>query len=524
MDGIFDNKKSRRNSTERTRTIIYAYSALVGIIAGGVIVGYREAIELLEGAREKLLPFFVSSIPRLMLWLGITALLGLATALMVRRSPLIKGSGIPQVKAFLMRRVDFDWKRELPFKFLGGVMALGTGLSLGREGPSIQLGALAGTAVADVSGRKDFQRYLVTAGAAAGISAAFNAPLAAVLFCVEELHRNFSPVMLTSSLIASFSANAVMWAFFGNATVFDITLVETLPLGLYFPAVLTIGIAAGIAGGVFNRGILLSQSLYKRLVPDEIVRIVSAFAAAALVALVFPAITGGGHHLVGSLLSEHHPLAMVAALFAGKLLFTLFCYASGTPGGIFLPLLGIGALLGALCEFLFIAIGLPDHHLANYIIIGMVGFFTAVVRAPITGAVLITEMAGSFAHFPALILVSVTASLVSSIMRTRPIYDSLLEQLKPDHQAKPDTSPITLEIPVMEGSFLDTAARITESLPDGCILVAVERGDGELFPDGNADIHPGDVLKIVVERGRARELKEKLLGLGRSSSANIEYD
>ena len=258
MESIFDNKKSRRNSTERTRTIIYAYSALVGIIAGGVIVGYREAIELLEDAREKLLPFFVSSIPRLMLWLGITVLLGLATALMVRRSPLIKGSGIPQVKAFLMRRVDFDWKRELPFKFLGGVMALGTGLSLGREGPSIQLGALAGTAVADVSGRKDFQRYLVTAGAAAGISAAFNAPLAAVLFCVEELHRNFSPVMLTSSLIASFSANAVMWAFFGNATVFDITLVETLPLGMYFPAVLTIGIAAGIARGVFHRGLLLS--------------------------------------------------------------------------------------------------------------------------------------------------------------------------------------------------------------------------------------------------------------------------
>jgi H+/Cl- antiporter ClcA len=443
---------------------------------------------------------------------------------MVRRSPLIKGSGIPQVKAFLMRRVDFDWKRELPFKFLGGVMALGTGLSLGREGPSIQLGALASCAVADVSGRKEMQRYLVTAGAAAGISAAFNAPLAAVLFCVEELHRNFSPVMLTSSLIASFSANAVMWAFFGNATVFDISLAVSLPLNLYFPAVLTIGIAAGIAGGVFNRGILLSQSIYKRLVPNETLRLVSAFGAAAMVALAFPAITGGGHHLVGSLLSDSLPLAMVAALFAGKLVFTLFCYASGAPGGIFLPLLGLGALLGALCEFLFIALGLPDRYLANYLLIGMVGFFTAVVRAPITGAVLITEMAGSFAHFPALILVSVTASLVSSVMRTRPIYDSLLELLKPNSQAKADSSPVTLEIPVMEGSFLDTTARVAESLPDGCILVAVERGDGELFPEKDADIHPGDVLRIVVERGRARELKEKLLELGRSSSACVECD
>jgi len=143
---------------------------------------------------------------------------------------------------------------------------------------------------------------------------------------------------------------------------------------------------------------------------------------------------------------------------------------------------------------------LPDWYLANYILLGMVGFFTAVVRAPITGAVLITEMAGSFAHFPAFILVSVVASIVAGLLRTKPIYDSLLEQIKPDKAARSDAAPIILDIPVFEGSVLDTTTKVNEIMPVGCILVSVERGDEELFPERGLDVHPGDVLRVVVER------------------------
>jgi len=204
----------------------------------------------------------------------------------VKKSPLIKGSGIPQVKAFLQQQLKFDWKRELPYKFLGGVLALGAGLSLGREGPSIQLGALAGSAVDQKLGRGELRHFLATAGAAAGISAAFNAPLAGVLFCVEELHRNISSVLLTSTLIASFPANAVMWAAAGNAALFSLDIGQTLPLGHYFTCVLGIGIATGLLGSLFNAGLLGFQKAYARLVPQEGSRIISAFAVAALVSLV----------------------------------------------------------------------------------------------------------------------------------------------------------------------------------------------------------------------------------------------
>jgi len=511
-------------TNSRKRTGIYFYSAVVGIVSGAIIVAYRMAITALEDGRAALVPFFTSSIFHVVLWICIAAAFGLVTAMMVRRSPLIKGSGIPQVKAFLMRRIQFDWRRELPFKFFGGSLALGAGLSLGREGHSLHLGAMTGAAVTELCGRHEYQRYLVTAGAAAGISAAFNAPLAGVLFCIEELHRNISPIMLTSSLIASFCANAVMWAFFGNTPVFGITLTSVLPLNLYFTAVLAIGVASGIAGSLFNRGVLWFQSLYRRIVPNGTLRIVSAFAVATLVAITFSAITGGGHTLVSTLVTTKYSLGMIAALLAGKLFFTLFSYASGAPGGIFLPLLGIGALLGALLEFLFLEIGIPGEYLNNYILVGMVGFFTAVVRAPITGAVLITEMVGSFAHFPAFIFVSVIASLVSGIFRTKPIYDSLLAQIAPDKHDSSHPAPVMLYIPVFEGSVLDTCSAILDALPEGCILTSIERGDAELFPAEGIDIHPGDVLKIVVERGKAHRLKEALLVLGQASPDGIERE
>jgi H+/Cl- antiporter ClcA len=367
-------------------------------------------------------------------------------------------------------------------------------------------------------GRSEYRRYLVTAGAAAGISAAFNAPLAGVLFCVEELHKNISPTMLTSSLIASFCANAVMWGFNGNSPVFDIPLLEVLPLNLYASSILLIGVLSGLFGSLFNRGLLAFQAAYKRLAGNEYLRVASAFVVVALVAMFLPALTGGGDKLIDAVGQARFSIWPIVALLAGKMVFTLFCYASGTPGGIFLPMLAIGALIGALSNALIAAAGISSGFLENYILIGMVGFFTAVVRAPITGAVLITEMAGSFAHFPAFILVSVLASLVSGILRTKPIYDSLLLQIAPEPQKTSSSRPVILHVPVLEGSILETCARVREHLPEGCILVAVEHGEEDVYPHEDLDIQPGDVLRIVVESGKAHTLKERLIGLGQASA------
>jgi H+/Cl- antiporter ClcA len=408
---------------------IYLKCILVGILSGAVAVAYRLAIGLLEGWREASLDTIASSAPRLAGWFAAAIAAGLATAAMAKRLPLIKGSGIPQVKALLMEKLRFDWARELPAKFAGGTLALGAGMSLGREGPSIQLGALVGSAVDKTLGSVgDHGRYLVTAGAAAGISAAFNAPLAGVLFCIEELHRQFSPTMLTATLIASFCANAVMWIVCGGAPVFDIQLMQTLPLKLYPAIVLPIGIAAGLFGSLFNVGLVGFQRGLRRAFPNERARLVAAFAVAAAVSLLWDPITGGGGGLVARSSVYGDALSVLLLLLAGKLAFTLFCYASGAPGGIFMPMLALGALVGAATQAALPAFGVGGDFLANCVLLGMAAFFVAVVRAPVTGAVLITEMAGSFGHFPAFMLVSIVAAAVAELLGTPPIYETLLEQ------------------------------------------------------------------------------------------------
>jgi len=492
---------------------IYLFAALTGAVSGLITVAYRFAIGEAEGFRQILVQGNI--VPaKILVWIAIALAAGIVTALFIKRSPLIRGSGIPQVKAFLLRRVYFSWRKELPLKFLGGTFALGAGLSLGREGPSIQLGALTGSALEDMFHIPDFRRYLATAGAAAGISAAFNAPLAGVLFCIEELHRSFSPVMLTVTMISSFIANIVMWLFFGIQPIFNITIVEALPLRYYFSVILGIGILTGILGSLFNVGLLNFQKLYKRAVPNESLRVISAFAIAAIVSIVYPQITGGGNHVVSSDYLSVLPLALIALMLIGKFIFTLFSYASGVPGGIFLPMLAIGAIIGGLVYSGLGKMGYHSDYLPNYILLGMTGFFVAVVRAPITGAVLITEMAGSFTHFPAFILVSIIAALTASILKTKPIYDSLLAQIPPMHPEQVEHAAITLHIPFMEGSRIRTVSELRERMPADSILVCIMRGEERLYPYLSMEIVPGDEALIEVDQGVAHLLKEDLLKLG----------
>lgn len=510
--------RSRRGE----RAWIYGLGILTGALGGLVAVAYRALASWLEGRRGGFLERAEGGFAlRAALWLALVAAAGALTAFLVRKLPHIKGSGIPQVRAALMRRITPDWRLELPAKFSGGVLALGAGLSLGREGPSIQMGALAGSGIARVAAKPELERYLVTAGAAAGISAAFNAPLAGVLFCLEELHRNVSPVMLTCAMASAFAANAVSWILLGNAPVFALGLGPSLPLRLY-PSILLVGLCAGLLGKLFNSGLLRGQVLAARAVRSEALRVAAAFVAAGSVALVLPALTGGGHLLVDEAAAGGLSIRVLALLLAGKFLFTIFCYSSGSPGGIFLPMLVMGALLGGIFGQGLEAAGLAEGFGPNYVVLGMVAFFTAVVRAPITAAILISEMSGSFAHFPALILVSVAASLTAGLLGSEPIYDSLLERLVPEPRAPKEEGTVVLHVPVLEGSALASCVEARDCMPDGAVFLGVLRGEEERLPRADMAIHPGDVLEVLAAEGDASEIKERLLGLARPAKGSVE--
>ena len=489
----------------------------VGIITGLLIVLYRYALEK-AGVLLTDIYKIISIKPILILpWIGALIIIGYIVGLMVKHEPMISGSGIPQVEGVLLRKLDMTWWRVILGKFIGGVLSIGSGLSLGREGPSVQLGAAVGQGFSRVFKRvKIEEKYLITSGASAGLAAAFNAPLAGVMFALEEVHKNFSPLVLLSALSAALSADFIASGFFGLKPVFTLGNLSALPLKLYFYIIL-LGVLLGVLGVVFNKILLKTQNLYvaQTWLPKEM-RIIIPLLISVILGILLPQVLGGGHELITSLITNNFSLTILVIIVLVKFLFTMASFGSGAPGGIFLPLLAIGALIGnvygiALVHF----VHFDSMYINNFIILAMAGYFTAVVRAPITGTILITEMTGSFSHLLSLAIVSIVAYIVADILGSKPIYESLLEKILHNQGEKISIgnkkNKAILEFAVCMGSDLDGKQIKDVKWPSRCLLVAVKRGEDEIIPKGDTVIFPGDYLIVLTNEDRVSKINDDLI-------------
>lgn len=349
--------------------------------------------------------------------------------LIVAREPMCTGSGIPQIKGILQGDMSMRWFSVLWSKIIGGVLAIGAGMSLGREGPSVQIGACVGQGLSQTSRRTGFEsRILMTAGAGAGLAAAFNAPLAGVIFGLEEMQKTISPAMLLTGITASITAATVTEVVFGMSPVFSMGYLLPLPLNL-FDVLVAAGIVIGLLGRLFNIALAYSLNTYSRLGLSGMKKPLVPLALAGILGFVLPEILGGGNLLVDSLVVTDYTIGFLCLLFVGKFLFTMICFGSGVPGGIFLPMLVLGAAGGAVLAKLLVLAGLlPAMYYADIIVFGMAAYFSSVVKSPVTGSILILEMTGSFQHMLALLVVSLTAYVISDLTGGRPVYDELLDR------------------------------------------------------------------------------------------------
>lgn len=349
--------------------------------------------------------------------------------IIVAREPMCTGSGIPQIKGILQGDMSMRWFSVLWSKIIGGVLAIGAGMSLGREGPSVQIGACVGQGVSQSSRRTQFEtRILMTAGAGAGLAAAFNAPLAGVIFGLEEMQKTISPALLLTGITASVTAATVTEVVFGMSPVFSMGYLLPLPLNL-FDVLILAGAVIGLWGRLFNIALAYSLDTYSRFGIAGMRKPLLPLAMAAVLGFLLPEILGGGNLLVDSLVDTDYTIGFLCILFVGKFLFTMVCFGSGVPGGIFLPMLVLGAAGGAvLAKILVLAGWLPAMYYADIIVFGMAAYFASVVKSPVTGSILILEMTGSFQHMLALLVVSLTAYIVSDLTGGRPVYDELLDR------------------------------------------------------------------------------------------------
>ncbi len=404
-------------------------SLFVGIAAGASVSLLRLGLEKTELLREKFLERAKVDTAFALVLIALLAGVFLIICFCLRISAYSAGSGIPQVKGELRGKVSQPWLSTLCAKLVGTVAGIGAGLSMGNEGPSVQIGAMAGKGFSRMTNRKaEAEKLLMTSGSGAGLAGAFSAPLAGVIFALEDIRGDFSRDVLVSALTACVAADFVTKNIFGLHPVLVVSLPAAIPLRCYW-LLLLLGVILGVSGVFFNQFTNFMQDRYDRI-RSRYVRIAVPLLCLIPVAVFFPKTMGTGYSLIREAADGKLLLSSLAILLIVKFFFSMICTTSGAQGGIFLPLLVNGALTGGLFSAAVVQIGGIDPcYTANFVMLGMVGYFAAVIRAPITGIILITELTGSFQNFLSFCLVALISAVTAALMGGRPIYDQLLDRM-----------------------------------------------------------------------------------------------
>ncbi|MDE1319471.1 H(+)/Cl(-) exchange transporter ClcA [Vibrio aestuarianus] len=425
-------------SKEKTPFSVLFLSLIVGILAGIVGTYFEAAVHLVSETRTEWLRSEIGNI--LPLWLAaflISAALAFVGYFLVHRfAPEAAGSGIPEIEGAMDGMRPVRWWRVLPVKFFGGMGALGSGMVLGREGPTVQMGGAIGRMVSDIFRIKndDTRHSLLASGAAGGLAAAFNAPLAGIMFVIEEMRPQFRYTLISvrAVIISAVAANIVFRMINGQAAVIYMPQYQAPELAALW-LFLLLGGLFGIFGVLFNKLITLSQDMFTKIHKNDRKRYLLTGSLLGgcfgLTLLYIPELTGGGIALIPNITNGDYGAMLLLLLFIGRIFTTLICFGSGAPGGIFAPMLALGTLFGY--AFGLIAQGLlPELSIdpGMFAIAGMGALFAATVRAPITGILLVIEMTNNYYLILPLIITSLGAVIFAQMLGGQPIYSQLLHR------------------------------------------------------------------------------------------------
>ena len=470
---------------------------VIGILAGLIVSCFRLLIQKALNLVLLLFEFFHHQPIWFIPWAVLSVLMALFLGWLSQNYPDIKGSGIPQVEGQLMGEYEEAWWPVLWRKFLGGVFGIGAGLFLGREGPSIQLGATVGQGIVERRTLTPVERRIgIASGAAAGLSAAFNAPMASAMFILEEVYHNFSPLVWMSVFISALCSNFVSMQFFGLRPDLDVAHEAVLPAGQYWQLLL-LGIVLGVMGRLYQY-VVVRLGKWSRLVkwfkPQWYP--VVPFLLVIPIAWYLPITLGGGNELIVNLTKLPVSVWFFLGLFVLRFVFSMISYGAEIPGGIFLPILTLGAVLGALYgAFMIRFMGLPQNLLPNFIIYAMAGYFACISKAPFTAILLITEMVGSLAHLMPLAVVSMVAYLVVDLLNGQPVYNEMLQNFL-QHKKIMFKGMTQMTTSIYEGSRLVDKMIKEVEWPAGCLILSIWRGEEQIIPRGDTKLKVGDTLIV----------------------------
>jgi CIC family chloride channel protein len=426
-----------RQMSMRPKQVAIFEAAVIGLVSGMAAVLLKQGAGWMGGWR-----IAVASEPGQLWLLPLIGLLGgtVAGFLVEQVSPEARGSGIPQVKAALAGFPTALNLRVALVKLASVIIVMGSGMSLGRQGPTVHIGAaLAAQFNHWIPTSPEYRRQLLAAGAAAGLAAGFNAPIAGILFVVEELLHDFSGLTLGTAILASFIGAVVSRLLGDQGLSLNSRMIDTMTsVSLQdVPFLLLLGLLAGGFGALFSRSVFASVTFNHRLLQLPFPwKVGIAGCLTGLVMMILPSAFWDNTGLPFFMSQEDVGWRIALLAFTVKFVLTVLAYGSGAPGGIFAPALILGASLGyfagAIAQTLEILVGVPlglppeIGSTATYVLAGMGAFFSAVTKGPITAIVIVFEMTMDFNLVLPLMISSVVAYLVSDQLFSGSLYSRLL--------------------------------------------------------------------------------------------------
>ena len=483
------------------------FSVATGIFSSVLITLFKTVATLVVGLSEKIYLAVRENptwLPALILG---TAMLGFISALIITLSHSCRGGGIPTSIAAIRGITAFKWVESAFLLPLSALVTFLSGLPLGTEGPCVQMGTAVGDGVVCTLGKQKYagwRRYMMTGGAASGFALATGSPITAILFSMEEIHKRFSPLLFSVVSIAVAVSRMISYLFahygFGTADLFHFGTLKEFPLTLIFIPLIT-GLLCGLCSIVFiklyNKIDSLVRLGFQKL--PVFVKFPIIFALFSVVGFFFIKMIGTGHSLIDHLMLDHllekeSFWYFLIIVFLLRAIFMMLSNTAGVTGGIFLPTLAFGAILGALCAEGFIALTLiSEEHYAFLVVIGMVSFLGASSRIPLTACVFAIEALGASSSVLS-VIVAVTAAFLA--VESSGLGDFTGTVIKRTENAlHKGKEPYTIKVPltVYKDSFVIDKELRDILWPASCTLLSIEKGENAT---GKLGIAEGDILTV----------------------------
>lgn len=507
-----------------TRVAFTCKGIVVGTAAGFVVSLFRLIIEKASHLVFNVYGLLKEEPKWIILWVLISLIVSLFIGYLIKSEPNIKGGGIPQVEGELIGAIKMNWWSVLWKKFIGGILSISSGVFVGAEGPSIQLGAVVGQGINHfLKGKRMDEKILISSGAGAGLAAAFNAPIGGLMFVLEEIHHHLSPLLLLTTLVSVVTSNFISLNIFGLQPVLYIGKLNIFPTQAYGHLILLGAILAAL-GVLYNKIVFILPKIYgliPRLSPNFYGII--PFIIVIPIGIIYREIIGSGSEIVLDLGTTFPELKVILIIFVIRFGFCMISYGANLPGGNLIPILSLGAIIGAIYgTFLFNKMGIDQIFIRSFIVFAMAGYFSAICKAPLTAIFLVTEMAGTLNQLMPLAVISLTAYLVSDLLGGEPLYEALLERLVGKYRGNLTGKKEIIEIPVVIESCLDGGMIRDYKWPEEALITSIRRGEKEIITHGDTIIRSGDYLIILTDQGVANKVRQEVERMSVHSNKNAQ--